>query len=218
ACKYSDMTVFSFHPVKIITTGEGGAITTNSKQLYEKLLSLRSHGIYKDKKNAAAIGGWYYEMRDLGFNYRITDLQCALGITQLEKIKKFLKRREAIASFYSKELQEFKRLIKLPFEDRSISRHAWHLYVLRFNLENIRCSRKEIYTMLQKKNIGVQVHYIPVHTQPFYRKHGYGKEKYPMSEKYYSEALSLPICPDLSDTQLRYVIRSIQEILRSVAR
>lgn len=211
SCQHSDMAVFSFHPVKSITTGEGGAITTNSRVLYMKLLSLRSHGIYKNKKTAA-FGGWYYEMRDLGYNYRLTDMQAALGITQLKKLRSFLKLRRQIALIYNRELGMMPDLVKLPVQDNGNLRSSWHLYVLKLNLKKISLTRKEFYDALHRNNIGAQVHYIPIYKQPFYKKLGYGG-KYPISEAYYKEALSLPIYPGLSDLQLKYIIRTVKKLL-----
>lgn len=217
SCRHSDMAVFSFHPVKTIALGEGGAITTNSRKIYEKLLALRSHGTYKDKKTAAE-GSWYYEMRDFGFNYRLTDIQCSLGISQLGKIDRFLGRRKRIASAYNKAFGEMGELIRVPEVESSEKKHAWHLYLLRLNLKKLSSSRKKVFDSLRRKGIDVQVHYIPVSRQPFYRKKGYGKEKYISSEKYYKETISLPIYPGLKDQQLKYVIKTVKDVLEKAAK
>ena len=217
SCKHSDMAVFSFHPVKTIALGEGGAITTNSKKLYKKLLALRSHGVYKDKKTAAE-GAWYYEMRDLGFNYRLTDIQSSLGISQLGKINRFLDRRKRIAATYNKQFEELRDLVKISKEQEFDKKHAWHLYLLRLNLKKLSSTRKKIFDSLRKKGIDVQVHYIPVYRQPFYCKKGYGNGKYAAADKYYQETISLPIYPGLKDAQLKYVITTVKDVIRKAAK
>ena len=167
SCRYSDMCVFSFHPVKHITTGEGGMITTNSKKLYDRMLALRSHGIHKDKDMAKREGGWYYEMQDLGFNYRMTDIQAALGNSQMDKLARFLKRRGFMARAYDKAFKKaLGDIVKLPATDFSDRTHSWHLYVLRLNDGKCRVSRRGLYDMLRSKGIAAQVHYIPVTSQP----------------------------------------------------
>jgi UDP-4-amino-4,6-dideoxy-N-acetyl-beta-L-altrosamine transaminase len=161
SCRYSDMTIFSFHPVKSITMGEGGAVLTNKKDLYEKLLMLRSHGITKDRATMKKSDGpWYYEMQCLGFNYRATDFQCALGLSQLKKIDKFIEQRRRIAEIYKKELSKAKE-IKLPVQSREV-KSAWHLYPIR--IDDSKVTRKGVFKYLLRNGIGVQVHYIPVHT------------------------------------------------------
>ncbi|MGB3242577.1 MAG: DegT/DnrJ/EryC1/StrS family aminotransferase, partial [Candidatus Omnitrophota bacterium] len=229
SCRHSDMTVFSFHPVKHITTGEGGAVTTNSKRLYEKLLALRSHGTYKTPDMEKEKGPWYYEMRDLGFNYRITDMQCALGKRQLKKINSFLAKRRHIASAYNRYFQDLEDVIKLPGTFKDSKRHAWHLFVLRLKLENLSKDRKYIFNRLRNEGIGVQVHYIPVYRQPYYSKlkkwhanapsrkrANSGKLKksfseYPGAEKYYKECLSIPIYPGLDDKKVKKVADTIKK-------
>lgn len=212
SCRHSDMTVFSFHPVKHITTGEGGAITTNSKKLYEKLLSLRSHGMYKTNKMAKEQGPWYYEMRDLGFNYRITDLQCAMGISQLKRIKGFLKRRREIADIYDKAFRDTEgvEVIDLP----KGKRHAYHLYLIKIDFRKFRTTRKKFMLKLKKKGILTQVHYIPIYRQPYYRKKlGLSKSLFPESENYYARALSIPIYYGMTRKETEKVIRDIKETL-----
>jgi|TARA_B100001540_G_scaffold266124_1_gene247024 UDP-4-amino-4,6-dideoxy-N-acetyl-beta-L-altrosamine transaminase len=199
---YADLGIFSFHPVKHIACGEGGMITTNSKELYEKLILLRSHGITKNNMQENH-GKWYYEMTDLGFNYRLTDIQCALGISQLEKIDEGLKRRNQIANKYK---EAFKGLIKhqtLP----SKSYNAHHLFVI--EVEN----RKGLYDFLREQNIFAQIHYIPIHTLPYYKKIGYEDANLVNSENYYSKAISLPMYPTLSNEEQDFVIKKVQQFI-----
>lgn len=210
SCKYSDMTIFSFHPVKSITTGEGGAVLTNRRDLYEKLLIFRNHGITKDRKkflNPDSLilnsDSWYYEMQELGFNYRITDFQCALGISQLKKIDKFLKRRREIVQKYNELFKDIEE-ITTPTEKPEV-KSAWHLYVIRIKKLN----RKKIFQSLCKQNIGVQVHYIPVYWQPYYRKLGYKKGLCPIAEEYYKEAITLPLFPGMKEDDICKVISKV---------
>jgi perosamine synthetase len=193
-CKYSDMTVFSFHPVKTVTTGEGGAVTTNSAELYEKLCAFRAHGIYREKDYPAH----YYEMRELGYNYRMTDFQAALGISQMAKLDKFKTRRRAIVDYYNKKL-ELPHLV-----EREYSTACFHLYPVL--VEN----RDDFFTKAHDLSLGVQVHYIPVHTQPYYRQFGYNWGDYPKAEEYYKHTVSLPLYPALTDDDLDEIIRRIK--------
>ncbi|MDO8594503.1 MAG: UDP-4-amino-4,6-dideoxy-N-acetyl-beta-L-altrosamine transaminase [bacterium] len=204
----SDMSVFSFHPVKPITTAEGGAILTNNEDWYKKMLILRTHGITKDPKKTEAIGKWYYEMVELGFNNRITDIQCALGLSQLKRLDGFQAKREAVANRYFEALRGESRVI-LPVRLPDI-KHSWHLFAIQVKDSS---KRKAVFDYLQKNGIGVQVHYIPVHFQPYYQKLGYGKEKYPNTEAYYAGALSLPIYPDLTRADQDFVIQKLVEAL-----
>ncbi|MBM3702112.1 MAG: UDP-4-amino-4,6-dideoxy-N-acetyl-beta-L-altrosamine transaminase [Actinobacteria bacterium] len=209
SCKYSDMTVFSFHPVKSITTGEGGAVLTNREDLYEKLLLFRNHGITKDKKNMDHYEGpWYYEMQELGFNYRMTDFQCALGISQLKKLEKFLNRRREIVNIYNKKLAEIDKII-LPVEKPYV-KSSWHIYYIR--LKDSR-RRKIIFVKLRKNNVGVQVHYIPIHLQPYYKKNfGYKVGDYPKAEEYYKSTITLPLFPKMIDSEIRCVVNIIKKV------
>ena len=217
SCSHSDMTVFSFHPVKHITTGEGGAILTNNRGYYERLLRLRSHGITKDSShfvgtNSGSRGTWYYEMQELGYNYRITDIQCALGLSQLGKLERFVEKRRAIANRYN---QAFARIpqVQLPYESRS-SRGAYHLYVLRIDFEKLGKNRAEIMDELRKRGVGTQVHYIPVHMQPYYRRvYSYKEGDFPVAESYYHKALSLPLYPAMTSEDTDSVIDSVKECL-----
>jgi UDP-4-amino-4,6-dideoxy-N-acetyl-beta-L-altrosamine transaminase len=209
SCKYSDMTVFSFHPAKSITTGEGGAVLTNNKKFYEKLLILRNHGITKEKSKFinSSEGPWYYEMQELGFNYRLTDFQCALGISQLKKIDKFIKKRREIAEAYSKALSEIDEII-LP-KERSYVRSSWHLYYIR--IRDFR-KRKSLFEKLQKAGIGAQVHYIPVCQQPYFKKRFGNKiNDYPKAEIYYKRTITIPLYPKMRQSEIKYIIKILKE-------
>ena len=195
---YADIAVFSFHPVKHIACGEGGMITTNSKKIFEKLNSLRTHGITKNNL-IENHGGWFYEMRELGYNYRLTDIQSALGISQLKKNENGVKRRNEIAKKY---IESFKSKIKFQIlEDGKLN--AYHLFII--EVEN----RKELYDYLRKNNIYTQIHYIPIHTLPYYKKIGYEGAELINSENYYSKCLSLPMYPSLSEKEQSFVIEAI---------
>jgi UDP-4-amino-4,6-dideoxy-N-acetyl-beta-L-altrosamine transaminase len=213
-CKYSDMTILSFHPVKTITTGEGGAITTNSKELYEKLKVLRTHGITKDPKDMTKNDGpWYYEMHELGYNYRITDIQAALGLSQFNKLDMFIKRRREIIEKYNK---AFSNIVWLatPYE-KPKAFSAFHLYVLKVDFHKIGKTKKQVMEELKEKNIGTQVHYIPCHTQPYYQKSfGYKWGDYPKAESYYEQALSIPLYPKMTDQDVEWVIKGIKNLKR----
>lgn len=210
-CKYSDMTVFSFHPVKTITTGEGGAVTTNDEKLYQKLLMLRSHGTTKDEKLLTKNPGpWYYEMQALGFNYRMTDMQAALGYSQLQKLDFFKKRRREIVAKYNNAFAGMKYL-KTPTEPKEVS-SCFHLYVVQIDFNALGKSRSQVMQELRDQGIGTQVHYIPVPTQPFYKEtFGYKDGDYPVAEKYYEQELSLPLYPGMSDEDVDYVIFKTKE-------
>ena len=205
SCVNSDCSIFSFHPVKHLTTAEGGAVTTNSKEVYEKLLHLRGHGMYK----TLDMKPWEYEMRELGFNYRITDLQCALGITQLKKLNIFLERRFEIVKKYD---NAFKNTIVKPlyfFDGKS----SYHLYVVQVDFSQINISKEELFLKMREKDIGLQLHYIPINQQPYYKSLGYGNEKTPIMDNYYNECFSLPMFPKLTDREQEYVIESLMEVL-----
>lgn len=211
-CTYSDMTVFSFHPVKHITTGEGGMITTNSESLYHKLIKLRSHGITRDSRSfkEPSHGDWYYEMQDLGFNYRLTDIQAALGISQLKKLDSFVARRRQIVGQYNKAFQELP--VELPSEPEGYY-SSYHLYVIRLRKESKK-TRKDLYSKLKAKGIHTQVHYLPVHTMPYYQENlGHKWGDYPVAEDHYSRVLSLPMYPAMTDDDVDYVINCMKEVL-----
>lgn len=205
SCTNSDASILSFHPVKHLTTGEGGAITTNSEAIYEKLLVLRNHGMVKTPEMAP----WEYEMRELGFNYRITDIQCALGLSQLEKLDGFIARRIELAKQYDK---EFDATIVKPLYTYN-GRSSYHLYVVQVDFKKLAITKTDLFNKLREKNIGVQLHYIPINKQPYYRGLGYGEEQTPVMDKYYEECFSLPVYPKLSDDEQRYVIDALFEVL-----
>jgi UDP-4-amino-4,6-dideoxy-N-acetyl-beta-L-altrosamine transaminase len=210
----SDMTIFSFHPVKHITTGEGGMITTNNKEYYERLKLFRTHGITKDKDKLLNYDGpWYYEMQELGYNYRLTDFQCSLGISQLKKIDKIIQRRRKIVKKYNYEFKDMPE-IKIPEINPATSNPAWHIYIIQLNLEKLKVERKEIFEALRAENIGVNVHYIPVHLQPYYQKRfGYRRGDFPKAENYYSRAITLPIFPMMSDKDIDDVIKAVKKVI-----
>ena len=214
----ADMTMLSFHPVKHITTGEGGVITTNSEEYYQKLLLFRSHGITRDPQllEKEADGPWYYEMVDLGYNYRITDLQAALGISQLTRLPEFVDRRREIADIYHQRFSQ-NPYVKIPFQlnDRESS---WHLYILQLELEKLVASRKEIYEALQAENIGVNVHYLPVHFHPYYQRLGYQKGIAPISEKLYEQIITIPLFPAMNDQDVNDVISAVEKVLSAYAK
>lgn len=197
-CDWSDAASHSFHPVKIITSGEGGMITTNDPEVAWRIGLLRTHGITReaDRMVGESHGGWYYEQLELGFNYRMTDIQAALGASQMTRLETFARRRREIADLYDRELAGLP-LRPLARDPRGIS--GWHLYMIRLNLGEIRRSRREVFDSLRAQGIGVNVHYIPVHLQPDYQKLGFAKGMFPESERYYEEAITLPMFPAMTD-------------------
>ncbi|MFL0195323.1 UDP-4-amino-4,6-dideoxy-N-acetyl-beta-L-altrosamine transaminase [Clostridium sp. WILCCON 0269] len=209
------MTTFSFHPVKHITTAEGGMICTNDPKFYEKLILFRTHGITRspqllmDKSHDK----WYYEQQFLGYNYRLSDLQAALGISQLNKLDNFIKRRREIAVLYDKAFSEraFKNKITIPYQ-ASHTKSSYHIYILKFNLSAIGKSREEILNKLLDLNIGVNVHYIPVYYHPYYQSLGYSKGLCPIAEKLYEDIITIPLYPGMSDEDVNYVIKNIKEV------
>ena len=205
ACEYSDITVFSFHPVKIITSGEGGAVLTNSAKLNQKLKLLRSHGITREKNLMSFPNDneWYYEQLDLGYNYRMTDIHAALGLSQLPRLARYVQQRHVIADLYDRELQGVD--CKVPFRDPE-NYSALHLYVILVDEKK----HKMIFDSLRKVNIGVNLHYIPVHTQPYYRKLGFKWGDFPHAENYYKRSISLPIYPTLKEEDQNYVIQKLK--------
>ena len=206
SCENSDCSILSFHPVKHITTGEGGAVTTNSKEIYEKLLELRAHGI----KRLPDFAPWYYEMHSLGFNYRITDMQAALGISQLKKLDSFIKRRKEIALKYDKAfLNSFVKPL-YSFTNNS----SYHLFVVKVDFSKLNISKVELFNKMREKNIGLQLHYIPINKQPYYKSLGYGNEDTPIMNIYYDECFSLPMYSSLSNEEQEYVIKTLFEILK----
>ena len=206
SCENSDCSILSFHPVKHITTGEGGAVTTNSKEIYEKLLELRAHGI----KRFPDAAPWYYEMHSLGFNYRITDMQAALGISQLKKLDSFIKRRKEIALKYDKAL--LNSVVKPLYSFNNNS--SYHLFVVKVDFSKLNISKVELFNKMREKNIGLQLHYIPINKQPYYKSLGYGNEDTPIMNRYYDECFSLPMYSSLSNEEQEYVIKTLFEILK----
>ena len=210
-CRFSDMTVFSFHPVKHITTGEGGMITTNDKELYEKLKLFRTHGITKepDRYIRKTDESWYHEQQFLGYNYRMTDIQAALGISQLKKSDEFLKRRREIARIYNQKLAEIE-WIKLPYQETD-RESSWHLYVIQVDEEKLGKSRKDVFNHLRSKGIGVQVHYIPVYWHPYYQELGYEIGLCPEAESVYKKIISLPIFPGMTKEEIRRILNYLED-------
>lgn len=209
SCAHSDMTVFSFHPVKSITTGEGGAVTTNDKALYERLKLLRSHGVTKEREEIGNYEGpWYYEMQALGYNFRLSDIQSALGISQLKKLDRFIKRRTEIAELYTNLLTKYP-FLKIPAKNKDL-KSAFHLYPIEISFEEIGASKQALFELMKNIGINLQVHYIPVHLQPYYRKRfGYRKGDFPAAEKFYSKEVSLPIYPLLTDEEAGAVAEAL---------
>ena len=211
-CRYSDIAVFSFHPVKIITTGEGGAALTNNKNLEEKMALLHSHGITRNPEcmTHEPDGDWYYQQIELGYNYRMTDIQAALGLSQMARLEEFVERRHKIADKYDDLLRD----LPVTHQHRPPDVYsAMHLYVIRLTTEELEKSHKLVFSELRESGIGVNLHYIPVHTQPYYRKLGFSVGDFPQAEKYYSQAISLPMFPDLSDDQVLTVVKELRKVL-----
>ena len=213
SCKYSDLTTFSFHPVKNITMGEGGAITTNSEELYNKLLLLRTHGITKDPRLLIRNDGpWSYEQHLLGFNYRITDFQCALGVSQLKRLDKFASKRRKIFDIYKKLFANDERFSLLKEIDDSNA--VWHLCPLLIDFSKVIISKTKLFEVLSKDGVNLQVHHIPVHTQPYYEKLGFKCGDYPVSEEYYKQAVSLPIYFDLTKSDVNCIVQKIKALVK----
>lgn len=216
-CEYSDITVFSFHPVKIITTGEGGMLLTNDEALASTMRRLSSHGVTRDTElmddtyDESKDGAWYYQQVELGFNYRLTDIQAALGLSQMKRLDEFITRRHELAQRYDDILSSLP--VTLPYRDEQ-SYSALHLYVIKIKLDEVEKSRKAIFEQLRASGIGVNIHYIPVHTQPYYRKLGFKRGDYPNAENYYEAAISIPMFADLSHDQQDTVAEALREALR----
>jgi len=220
SCEYSDMTVFSFHPVKSMTTGEGGMITTNSYDLYKKLLRLRSHGINKlndsfESSLLSTSGGmlnpWYYEMQELGFNYRLTEIQAALGVSQIDRLDKFIKDRKSRVDWYLLNLLEVPAVT--PAQSKSSTQSAHHIFPIRINYSELNISRAQLMNSLKEREIGTQVHYIPIPLHPYYQKLGFGVENLPETMSYYHEALTIPLYPSLKQSQQRKVIIELSNLI-----
>lgn len=213
-CRYSDCVVFSFHPVKLITTGEGGMVLTNRQGLSQRLQLLRSHGITRDpsQMQGEPEGAWYYQQITLGYNYRMTDMQAALGISQLKRLPEFIAKRRAIAAYYDLALHDLP--VSLPWRGEGYE-SAWHLYVIRCPSQekNPKANRNQLFQDMRQADIGVNVHYIPIHRQPYYQAMGFQAGMFPHAEAYYQEALTLPLYPDLSQDQQDYVIAELRRRL-----
>ena len=213
SCAFSDMTVFSFHPVKIVTTGEGGMVLTNDAVLYRRLLRLRSHGITRDSADMLQpeVGGWVYQQLELGFNYRITDIQAALGASQMTRLDHFVEQRQQKVQRYLQLLADLPLI--LPALPCAENRSAWHLFPVQIDAQCSAHDRRQVFDALRSRGIGVNVHYIPVHTQPYYRQLGFDWGQFPVAEQYYRQALSLPLYPGLSEAQQDQVVQALQEVL-----
>ena len=209
-CGYSDICVFSFHPVKIVTTAEGGMALTNDSDLAKKMALLRSHGITRDPKLMSKTSGpWHYEQIDLGFNYRMTDLHAALGVSQMDRLDKYVARRHEIANRYDE------LLAGLPLRSQErVDYSALHLYVIRLKIDEVKKSQYELFVSLREQGIGVNLHYIPVHTQPYYRAMGFANGDFPEAERYYSEAISLPMYPGLAEKDLLKIAETLKREIR----
>lgn len=212
-CRYSDITVFSFHPVKIITTAEGGMALTNSAELASEMALLRSHGITRDpaRMTHEADGSWYYQQIDLGFNYRMTELQAALGFSQLQRLDQFVARRHELAACYDRQLAELP--VVTPWQHPG-SYSGLHLYVIRLKLNEIGKSHRQVFESLRQQGIGVNLHYIPVHTQPYYQRMGFEVGDFPEAERYYSEAISLPMFQTMTVEQQDQVVIAIRRAVK----
>lgn len=212
SCLYSHITIFSFHPAKMVTTGEGGMLLTNESELAYSIEQLRSHGITKNTENMTheSYGDWYYQQLNLGFNYRITDLQAALGLSQLQRLDEFVNKRRQLVQSYNTQLAGLS--IAIPWQHPD-SQSCWHLYVIRLKLKKITKNRKEVFDQLRQSGIGVHVHYIPVHIQPYYQQLGFNRGDFPESETYYEEALTLPLYVDLTETDINFITQKLRDIL-----
>jgi UDP-4-amino-4,6-dideoxy-N-acetyl-beta-L-altrosamine transaminase len=211
-CRWSDAAVLSFHAVKIITSGEGGMILTNRSDLYEKLIRLRSHGITRrpDLFQYPNPGPWYYEQLELGYNYRLTDIQAALGLSQATRIDAYVARRRELARRYDEAFSELP--VTRPWRDPE-TQSSWHLYVVRLALDRIKKTQREVFEALHRADIGVNLHYIPIHLQPFYRQLGFQPGSFPEAENYYREALTLPLFPTLRSDEVDTVVRRFRDVL-----
>jgi len=208
----ADLSAFSFHPVKHITTGEGGMISTNDGNMAQRMRIFRNHGITTDHRQRESQGSWFYEMVDLGFNYRLTDFQCALGMSQLKKLSEWVRRRQSIAGLYDEAFKEVQSVRPLQLKKDVL--HAYHLYVVRLNSSKQRRDRSTVFRMLRNMGIGVNVHYVPVHLHPFYRNRFHTRPGLcPVAEKAYEEIISLPLFPGMSDADVSTVVDAVRKVL-----
>lgn len=213
-CRYSDITIFSFHPVKIVTTAEGGMAVTNDKALATHMARLRTHGITREASEMthASEGPWYYQQLELGYNYRITDIQAALGTSQMRRIDAFVDRRHVIAARYNEALKGLP--LRTPWQHPD-TRSAYHLYIVRLDLARAPIGHAELFSALRAAGVLVNLHYIPVHLQPYYLDLGFKRGDLPEAERYYAEAISLPMYPSMSDEDVEFVVRTLQGLLRN---
>ncbi len=208
------MAVFSFHPVKHITTGEGGLITTNSKDFYKRLIVLRTHGITKEETDLLYHeGGWYHEMQMLGYNYRLTDIQCALGLSQMRRLDAFIKRRKEIAQSYYDAFEHFPHFSMI--HDSHDAKSSFHLFPILLSNAH-KAHRRLIFDQMRKNKLGIQVHYIPVYWHPYYHKLGYTKGMCPKAEDFYSREISIPMYPSMSNDDVEFVINTIKKIFQEL--
>ena len=222
-CQHSDAAIFSFHPVKTIAMGEGGAVVTHNKDLYQRVLQLRNHGMTCDREaflhldRATSSKGlendWYYEMTELGLNYRVSDINCALGLSQLKKLDQFIANRRLLANYYDQLLEPLSALVK-PINRVSYCKPAWHLYSILIDFDERGIERSYLMQALRERNIGTQVHYIPVNEQPYYQSR-YGNTQLPGAQQYYARTLSLPLYPEMKKSDVEYVVQSLKEILEN---
>ena len=212
SCLYSDMAVFSFHPVKIITTGEGGMVLTNNEELYKKLCLYRCHGITRDPAfmTHEADGPWYYQQIGLGYNYRMTELQAALGLSQMERLDEFVARRRYLAKRYNDLLKDLP--LGIPYAAAEAN-PSWHIYIVRVDFDRVKKSKKQIFAEMKERGITLNLHYIPVHTQPYYAQLGHRPEECPEAMDYYKEAMTLPLYYDFTDEQQDEVVAALKEVL-----
>ena len=213
-CQYSDITVFSFHPVKIVTTGEGGVATTNNSRLANTMQRLRSHGITRDESlmTEPSHGDWYYQQLELGFNYRMSELHAALGISQLTRLIEFVSKRKKLAETYA---QQLSRLPILLPKQLITTNSSWHLYIIQLELDKIEKPHQQVFKELRHRGIGVNLHYIPVHTQPYYKQLGFKNGMFKNAETYYKQAISLPLFHSMDEQQLKTVINTLSQVLET---
>lgn len=213
-CRYSDITVFSFHPVKIVTTAEGGITVTNDHKLAEQLNLLRSHGITRDEglMTKPADGPWYYQQIELGYNYRMTDMQAALGVSQMQRLGEYVAKRHELAERYNQLLKDLPIILPWQHED---SYSGLHLYVIRLQLDKISKTHLDVFNGIREVGILVNLHYIPVHLQPYYQEMGFNEGQFPEAEQYYKEAISLPMFPTMTEEQQNQVVSSLKSILEA---
>ena len=212
AVKYADLVTQSYHPVKNFTTGEGGSVLTNNFSLHKEISKLRNHGVERSNSLSRKYGNWFYQVNNYGFNFRISDILCALGISQLQKLNKFILKKNEISRVYNANLSNYD-FIQVPKVLKNYY-HSFHLYPLLINFKKLKISKKVFFKKMEKSNIYLQVHYIPVHTQPFLKKYGFKKGQYPISENFYDQEVSLPIYYSLDKQKLEYILFNLKKYLK----